>query len=131
MELVVKKHIRDYWSTDEALRTPYFNKVMMRKCFLQIMKMFHFADNDGGSSDQDRLWKVHPVLIPLMSAFMSAFKPYKYLCIDESLLLWKGRLSFKQYFPSERNRFGLKLYVLCNASTRYILRFFCVHRWQS
>ena len=33
MGLVVKKRIRDYWSTDEALRTPYFNKVMMHKCF--------------------------------------------------------------------------------------------------
>ena len=78
----------------------YFNKVMMHKRFLQIMKVFPFADNDGGSSDQDKLWKVRPVLIPLMSAFVSAFKPYKYLCIDDSLLLWKGRLSFKQYIPS-------------------------------
>ena len=73
------------------------------------MEVFHFADNDGGgSSDQDRLWKVCPVLTPLMSKFVSAFKPYKYLCIDE--VLWKGRLFFKQYIPSKRNRFGLKLY---------------------
>lgn len=28
--------------------------------------------------------------------------------IDESLILFEGRLGFKQYIPSKRHRFGLK-----------------------
>lgn len=34
-----------------------------------------------------------------------------------SLLLWKGRLFFKQYIPTKHSRFGIKLYVLCDALT--------------
>lgn len=43
--------------------------------------------------------------------------------IDESLMLWKGRLSFKQYIPSKRHRFGVKLFVLCDCQTGFVLDF--------
>ena len=33
--------------------------------------------------------------------------------IDESLVLFKGRLSFQQYIKSKRARFGIKWYQLC------------------
>lgn len=46
------------------------------------------------------------------------------LAIAESLLFWKGRLSFKQYIKSKRHRFGIKLYILCHCETDFILNFF-------
>ena len=45
------------------------------------------------------------------------------VCIDESLLLRKGRLHFKQYIPIERSRFGVKLLKLHENSSGYIYRF--------
>jgi len=125
MSLISKKRMVDYWSKDVVLYTPYFGKVMGRNSFFQILKVLHFVDNStSSSSSEDRVWKVRPILDGLVDNFTAAFKPYKDLCIDESLLLWKGRLFFKQYIPSKRNRFGVKLYVLCDAYTRYILKFF-------
>ena len=41
--------------------------------------------------------------------------------IDESLVLFKERLVFKQYIPSKRHRFGIKLFVLCDCATGIIL----------
>ena len=41
--------------------------------------------------------------------------------IDESLVLFKGGLSFKQYIPSKRHRFGLKNFVLCDCESGIIL----------
>ena len=43
----------------------------------------------------------------------NAYSPGKNLSMDESLVLFKGRLSFKQYISSKRARFGIKLYMLC------------------
>ena len=37
----------------------------------------------------------------------------KILSLDESLVLFRGRLSFKQYINTKRARFGIKLYQLC------------------
>ena len=38
------------------------------------------------------------------------------LSVDESLVLFKGRLKFKQYIKTKRARFGIKLYELCTSS---------------
>ena len=40
-----------------------------------------------------------------------------------SLVLWKGRLGFKQYIPSKRHRFGIKLFQLVDCETKSILDF--------
>ena len=72
----------------------------------------------------DRLWKIRPAFDCLVDRFSSIFMPGKNLCIDERLLLWKGRLFFKQYIPKKCNRFGIKFFLLCDCETRYILHFF-------
>lgn len=38
-------------------------------------------------------------------------------------MLWKGRLVFKQYIPSKRHRFDVKLFILCDCDTKFILNF--------
>ena len=44
------------------------------------------------------------------------YTPEKDIAIDESLLLWKGQLIFKQFIPLKRARFGIKLFNLCEKS---------------
>ena len=38
------------------------------------------------------------------------------LSVDESLVLFKGRLHFKQFIHTKRACFGIKLYELCTSS---------------
>lgn len=45
------------------------------------------------------------------------------MSVDESLLLWKGRLGWKQYIPKKRSRFGIKTYELCDSATGYLWNF--------
>jgi len=51
------------------------------------------------------------------------FIPYQNMCIDESLMVFKGRLLFKQYIPSKRHRFGIRFFVMCDCKTGYVLDF--------
>ncbi|CAL1534583.1 unnamed protein product, partial [Lymnaea stagnalis] len=51
-----------------------------------------------------------------------AFFPDRDIWSDESLLLWKGRLVFKQYLPLKRDRFGIKIFCLCDEAG-YLYRF--------
>ena len=39
------------------------------------------------------------------------------------LRVWKGRLRFKQYIPLKRNRFGIKLFLIVDWETGFILGF--------
>ena len=39
--------------------------------------------------------------------------PEKNLSIDESMVLWRGRLVFRQYINNKRHKYGIKFYELC------------------
>ena len=45
-----------------------------------------------------------------------AYYPGQNLSVDESLVLFKGRLHFKEFIRTKRTRFGIKLYELCTSS---------------
>jgi hypothetical protein len=119
----VKKHkIREYWSTDPLIETPIFGTIFARDRYDSLLRYLHFVDNEKVSSS-DRLSKFGLVLDDLKKKFSNVMYPYQNLVIDESLMLWKGRLDFKQYVPSKRSRFGIKLYMLCDCRTGFILDF--------
>ncbi|CAK9832794.1 PiggyBac transposable element-derived protein 4 [Anthophora retusa] len=120
MSRVKKTSIREYWSTDKVIKTDIFSKLMSRVRYESLLKMLHFND-DNNNSSHDPLIKIRPVVTELKNAFSKSFYPYEYLCIDESLLLYKGRLFFKQYIPTKRSRFGIKSFVICDCKTGYIL----------
>ena len=44
--------------------------------------------------------------------FRKVYELDKQLSVDKSLVLFKGRLHFKQYIKTKRSRFGTKLYKL-------------------
>ena len=51
-----------------------------------------------------------------MDKFKSMYTLDKHIAVDEELLLWKGRLGFKQYIPNKRGRFGIKIFSVCEVS---------------
>jgi hypothetical protein len=56
--------------------------------------------------------------------FQSACLPAQDRSFDESLTLWKGCLSFKQYIPLKVAKFSLKTFELCESCSRYLWNFF-------
>jgi hypothetical protein len=47
--------------------------------------------------------------------------PDQNIAIDQSLTLWKGRLSFQQYIPLKSSKFGVKSYEQEILSSKYFL----------
>jgi hypothetical protein len=117
-----KNRICDYWSTDHLVATPIFAELFTRDRFRALLTSLHFNDNQNDISE-DALYKVRPVIDELKRKFFYCLNPYKNLCIDESLTLWKGRLHFKQYIPSKRHKFGIKIFALCDCETGFIIDF--------
>ena len=119
MPLCKKLNRQDYWKNDN-LSIPLFKKYMTRDRFFMLSKFLHFADNNDPNED-DPIWKVRQVFTMFVTRFSKYFDPYRKMVIDESLVLYKGRLSFKQYIPTKRHRFGIKLFVLCDCDTGVIV----------
>lgn len=115
-----KNRLRENWSTDKLLHTPIFSEIMSRNRFQAILGMLHFSDN-AEQREGDSFHKLRTVFNKITSRFQKYFTPFQNLAIDESLVLFKGRLRFKQYIKSKRHRFGIKLFLICDCETGYAL----------
>ncbi|KAL4085266.1 hypothetical protein QTP88_027153 [Uroleucon formosanum] len=114
--------ICEYWSTNNLLSRDVFGKCVSRDRYLLLLRCIHFCDNSQQIKG-DRLYKIQMILTEVRKNFKDAMIPFSNLAIDESLLLWKGRLSFKQYIKSKRRRLDIKLYIICDCETDFILNF--------
>ena len=115
MGVVKKPVIKLFWSTKVMLATPFYSELLPRNRFLQILSNMHFANNADDDAT-DRLFKIRYVVETVISNFRETFTPYQNNATDESVLKFHGRLGFKQYNPSKRARFGIKVYKVCQSS---------------
>ena len=74
---------------------------------------------------RDPLYKIWPVIDLIKCTCRDVYYPCTELCTDESLVLFKGRLSFRQFITTKRVRFGY-IYQLCSSSG-VLLDFFVYH----
>ena len=107
-----KPHIEDYWSSDPLLQMPVFGNTMPRDRFALLLKFLHFSDNEA-CPEGDRLHKLRSICDNIILRFQAVYHLYENVSIDESMVLWRGRLIFRQYIPGKRHKYGVKLYLLC------------------
>ena len=122
MGIVQLSNIKDYWSTHEMLNFPFFRMVFSRDRFLQIFGMLHVGD----ATATTRCAKIQPLLDRLCSSFEAAFTPAQQVAIDESMIAFKGRVSFRQYLRGKPNPWGIKAFVLADSRSGYLYRV-CVY----
>ena len=65
----------------------------------------------------DSLKKLRELIDHLSNVYYENYTPQQNLALDEYLPLWKGRLAFKIYIPSKQERYGIKLYMVCESDT--------------
>lgn len=80
----------------------------------------HFANNDNQTQGY-KLFKIDTIYKSLKKKFTDVFIPYQKICIDESVVQWKGRLSFKQFLPKKHHRFGVKCFIMFDCRTGFIM----------
>lgn len=52
---------------------------------------------------------------------MMNYKPSSYVTIDEQLIGFRGKCPFRMYIPSKPNKYGIKLVMMCDNSTKYMV----------
>jgi len=87
-----------------------------------ICKFLHFIDNESLPTYQGPpiLFKIYPVICYLKIKFQTLYLPNQNNATDETLTLWKGRLSISQYVPLRASKFGIKTFELCKSRTGYL-----------
>lgn len=114
MGIVRFPRLRMYWTP--ATRIQFVDNIhLSRNRFESLRNNLHIVDVNEDHSNNDKLWKVRPVV----SSFEKRCEDLQIeenLCIDESIIPFKGQLSVKQYLKGKPNPWGVKVYMLCGAS---------------
>ena len=113
MGLINMPSYKHYWKKDKLYKTEAFSSVMSRKRFQLIMRFLHFGDRPDFPAD--RLGKVKLLLHHLNDTMAELYIPGKDLSLDESMMLYRGRLIFRQYIKNKRHKYGVKYYELCTS----------------
>ncbi|XP_072947669.1 uncharacterized protein [Epargyreus clarus] len=100
--------ITDYWKKDPLFNITAFSNHMSRNRFLLIMRSLNFGDD----LSDNRLSKINNLIKYFNQRMEEIYCPSKNLAIDESMVLFRGRLIFRQYLKGKKHPYGIKLYIL-------------------
>ena len=103
------KRIRSY-----AVELCYACPVHIYLEVLDILRHLRFCDYSD-LDESDSLRKIRPFLNFVQTKCKTTYLPKKEICVDESLLLLKGRIRFRRYIPTKRARYGILSYCLCES----------------
>ena len=112
MRLVQMPKSKYYWSNSQRYGSKIIRNAMSRKKFELLLKFWQFSNNNNKNSNQDRLFKLKPLLYWLKARFSSVYVPGSTITVDETMVPWRGRFLFEQYIPWKRHEYGVKMYKL-------------------
>ncbi|KAK3883287.1 hypothetical protein Pcinc_012324 [Petrolisthes cinctipes] len=111
----------DMWSTD--IGSPLYRAAMSQARFEFLLHCLRF-DNPQTREMRRATDKFAPIR-ELFDTFMEKchkhYTPSEYLCVDEQLLGFRGRCPFRMYIPSKPAKYGIKLVLINDCKTKYLL----------
>lgn len=87
--------------------------------FHQILRFLHFADNSPAQVPQrsdpnfDALWKIRQFINMISQCFEREAVFDQRVSIDEMIIPYKGRLTYKVYIKNKPKKWGIKIYAMC------------------
>lgn len=115
-------HFTDMWGQDGP---EIFSLTMSYQRFLFLLRSIRF-DNTSDRDERkksDKLAAIREFLELIRKNFKDAYTPAEYLTIDEQLIPFRGRCSFRQYLPKKPKKYGIKVFALVDSRSFYLHTF--------
>ena len=114
------QRLGDFWETD-GMGMGIFRMAMSEKRFRFLLRCVRFDDKLTRQTRRE-VDKLAPIR-ELFTLFNANCKQHYHLgqnvTIDEMLPGFRGRCSFRQYIPSKPNKYGIKIFCLCDSKLYY------------
>ena len=101
-----------------------FCKIVSRNRFQDILRVLQFDDAAAQRScrSRDKFSPIRNVFEIWNKSLLDAFVPGPNLTVDEQLVTFRGRCLFRQYMPSKSGKYGIKIWVICDSTSHYVLK---------
>jgi DNA polymerase III epsilon subunit-like protein len=114
----------NWFSENCLLESPTITKTMTGRKFFTILWYLHCCsmDNQPVGNDYNPTYKVKEIQDYLEDRYNRLFIPGQQLSLDETLIWAFGRIKFKVRIVTKAARYGIKLYVVTDAVTAFVLK---------
>lgn len=108
------------WSRDQG--RPIFSQTMPRGRFQQLTRVFRFDSKDTRTArrERDKMAPIREIHDKFATTCRTSYKPGSQLCVDEQLVVFRGRCPFRVYIPSKPGKYGMKVWLCCDVDTAYV-----------
>ena len=115
----------NWFSANPLLESKVAKKITTGRQFGRMLRYLHCCDPDENGvsedGDYDPSYKIMEFKKELEKRWTAVFVPHQELSLDETLLRAFGRMKFKVRIISKAARYGIKLYVITDARTSFVL----------
>lgn len=126
--LITAGHLKSNYTNYDVLWNriygpPIFRATMGLKRFKLLLRFIRFDDKTSRSErrKKDKLAPIRDIWNLVNTNFKKFYTPGDNITIDEQLLPFRGRCSFRQYMPSKPDKYGLKIWWACDSENYYPL----------
>lgn len=108
---------------DTTLSGDRYRATMSERRFSFLLSCLRFDDKTTRENRKrtDKLAAISEIWDVLIENCKMNYKASSYLTIDEQLVGFRGKCPFRMYIPSKPNRYGIKIIMMCDNSTKYML----------
>lgn len=110
---------RSLW--DGEMGRAIFRATMPLKMFHKLSGVVRFDDKTTRHvrRQTDKLAPIRDIWEKWVERLPLMYNPDLNVTVDECLVAFRGRCSFKQYIPSKPGKYGIKIWATCDAKTSY------------
>ncbi|KAG8269639.1 zinc finger protein [Homalodisca vitripennis] len=124
--------IESYWWTSQSQIIPWFSRMFTRNRFQAILQFFHLVDTRNlpkpNENGYDPCTRFKPLVDHMNRVSKLHFTPGQNISVDESMIATKSHSQLLQYMPKKHHRWGVKLWMLCEAASHYCVSLFVYQR---
>lgn len=112
---------RTLWS--KKYGSPIFRATMGLCRFKSLLRFIRFDDKKSRSLRRatDKLAPIRDIFEECNRMLSKYYVPGSLLTVDEQMIGWRGRCPFMQFMPKKPDKYGMKLFWICDAKTAYPL----------
>jgi hypothetical protein len=117
-----QEDLSEIWASNTG--RPIFRATMTLARFRELLRHLRFDDRNTREqrASEDKLAPIRDVWDMFQCQLSAVYRPSPFLTVDEQLVPTRGRCSFKQYIPSKPNKYGVKVFWICDSANSYPLK---------
>lgn len=114
-------NLEELWS--KKYGPPIFRATMSKNRFSFLIKNLRFDDKATRNQrkESDKFCAIRDIWDKYVENCRNNYTPSEYLTVDEQLLGFRGRCPFRMYIPNKPDKYGIKIVMMCDAKTFYMV----------